>query len=140
MRSLSGIFITTALLAFITVSGFSQNTLPAGDQKKESSQVTTPGTFTDKNNNGICDNFEAVDGRGRGPGFIDKDGDGVCDHRQNVTPGKGYPDCPGKGKGYGHRHGWKKGYGCGRGYQHRHGWQNQDVSPAKDQPSEIKKD
>ena len=140
MRSLSGILIATAVFAFMTVNGFAQNTSSTSEQKKETSTVTSQGNFIDKNNNGICDNFEARNGQGRGSGFTDKDGDGICDHRQDVNKGKGTRDCPGKGKGYGYRHGMGKGYCCGQGHQHRHGWKNQETVPAKDQPSGTKKD
>lgn len=67
--------------------------------------------FTDKNNDGICDNYAQSQGRGKGPGFTDKDGDGICDHRQGNFRGR-------HGYGHGRHHG---GQCCGRsmGYGRR---------------------
>ena len=125
MRSLSFILSVTAVLTFMTVRGFSQSASSSADQKKDSSSVSVQGKFIDKNNNGICDNFESRKVNPRGANFVDKDGDGVCDHRQNVAPGagKGNQNC--RGKGYGYHHGQGKGNCCGQGYRHRHGCQDQ---------------
>jgi hypothetical protein len=144
MRSLSGIFLMTAVFSFFTVQVFTQNTSSASVQKKEVSTVTAPGKFIDKNNNGVCDNFEARNANGKGVNFVDKDGDGICDHRQNAAPCKESRDCCGKGKGnrgncIGSCCGKGSGNGCGQGHQHRHGWQDQKATPATDQPAGNKK-
>ena len=101
--------------------------------KKDAATTTQTGpAFVDKNNNGVCDNFEngipgnpnangkqrLLDGSGRGQGkgmgmrngrgqgrnFVDADKDGICDNYENGTPGQGR----GPGKGTGLRNG--KGY------------------------------
>lgn len=95
--------------------------------KKETVTTTQTGpAFVDKDNNGICDNFEngtprnpnangkqrLLDGSGRGRGmgfgmrngrgrggrfFVDADNNGKCDNYENGTTGQGRG--PGKGNG-----------------------------------------
>jgi len=95
--------------------------------KKEKTTTTQQGpAFVDKDNNGICDNFEngtpgnpnangkqrLLDGSGRGKGMgggmrngrgnggrncVDADKNGVCDNYENGTAGQGRG--PGKGAG-----------------------------------------
>jgi len=135
MRPLSGTLFVTVIFTFFTLQGFTQNNSSADVQKKEISTTATQGNFVDKNNNGVCDNFEARHANGKGANFVDKDGDGKCDNRQNASPCKGYRDCCGKGKGNGNCCSGGHGNGCGQGHQHRHGCQNQKATPATDQPS-----
>jgi len=135
MRTLSGILFFTAIFAFFATRGFSQTPSSSDIQKKETSASVTPGKFIDKNNNGVCDNFEARNKNGKGANFVDKDGDGKCDNRQNVASGKGNGNCCGKGKGHGYCCGQGNGKGCGQGHQYRHGCQNQKATPSSDQPS-----
>jgi len=95
--------------------------------KKEKTTTTQKGpAFVDKDNNGICDNFEngtpgnpnatgkqrLLDGSGRGRGmgcgmrngrggggnFVDADKNGVCDNYESGTAGQGRG--PGKGAGF----------------------------------------
>jgi len=93
--------------------------------KTEKTTTTQRGpAFVDKDNNGICDNFEngtpgnpnatgkqrLLDGSGRGRGmgcgmrsgrgggnFVDADKNGICDNVENGTGGQGRG--PGKGAG-----------------------------------------
>ena len=98
------------------------------DNKEKTTTTQQGPAFVDKDNNGICDNFEngtpgnpnangkqrLLDGRGRGQGygmrngrgsggrnFVDADKNGVCDNYENGTAGQGR----GQGKGAGLRNG-----------------------------------
>ncbi len=108
-----------ALGAMLTGQVFAQAATSAASDDRPAKQTTTqvqaPGKFVDNNNNGVCDNREAMQGKGgRGANFVDANGDGICDHRAEGNRGNANPDCR-KGQGYG--------YGCGKGmgHQHRHG-------------------
>jgi len=82
-------FYLTFLLTIVTGSiVFAQATKPESTAKpvKSAGQNYTPGNFIDKDNNGICDNFESRGSKGQGGNFVDADGDGICDRRA----GKGY--------------------------------------------------
>lgn len=57
--------------------------------------------FIDTNNDGICDNFTTRGGRGNGRNFVDANNDGVCDRFAGGRQGQG---C-GNGKGFRHRNG-----------------------------------
>ena len=68
--------------------------------RKDTTTSTQNGpAFVDKDNNGVCDNFEnGTAGQGRGPGngtglrngkgravnFVDADNNGICDRREPV--------------------------------------------------------
>lgn len=95
------------------------------DNKEKATTTSKGPAFVDKDNNGICDNFEngtpgnpnatgkqrLLDGSGRGRGmgcgmrngrggggnFVDADNNGVCDNIENGTAGQGRG--PGKGAG-----------------------------------------
>jgi hypothetical protein len=96
----------------------------AQEQDKTEKRTTTQNgpAFVDKDNNGICDNFERgtpgnpnadskgrlLDGSGRGRGkgirngrgwggrgFVDADDNGICDYYENSRAGRG----PGNGTG-----------------------------------------
>lgn len=95
------------------------------DNKEKSTTSQNGPAFVDKDNNGVCDNFEngtpgnpnangkqrLLDGSGRGRGmgygmrngrgggrnFVDADNNGVCDNFENGTAGQGRG--PGNGTG-----------------------------------------
>lgn len=111
--ALAGILTAFAFQAFSQAANTSSNT-------KEGQQVSTPastrGTFTDKNNNGVCDNRENLGKTAQGKNFTDANGDGVCDHYQaRNKDGKNTGCC---GKGLGPNCG--KGAGCGHMKQSMH--------------------
>ena len=135
MKNHVKLFLATAIMMIIAIQVQSQNSTPA-DKKQNQQKDTTVmqrGTFVDKNNNGICDNFEArsnnrrganfVDKNGNGvcdnfearsnnrhgANFVDKNGDGICDHR--ATVGKNQPNSPGNGQGNQYRRGQCRGHG-----------------------------
>ena len=105
-----------AIACLFAIQTNAQNAKPATQQNQQ--QVNTnngfvPGTFVDKDNNGICDNYESRGNVGRGRNYVDTNGDGICDNKGNKG-GKGW----GKGnncrnaKGNGHRGNRGKGNGC----------------------------
>ena len=116
MKTIGKLTSVTLFLLFFTTQVFAQNSNAAGTtkdlQKEQVTTSVTPGNFVDKDNNGICDNFEARNASGRGANCIDKDGDGICDHRQ--VAGQGKANNGNFGKGNKHRNGNGKGC-CGRG-------------------------
>ena len=128
MKTVKGITAFVAVLLFVSYQGFSQNTISGKPQNNPGNtgkaNTAARGNFVDKNNDGICDNYQARVNSGRGANFVDKNGDGVCDNRGNF--GKGRGNSNGCGKGYQHRNGQGRGNCCGRGngYQHRHGQGN----------------
>lgn len=75
-----------------------------------------PGTFVDKNNDGVCDNRETRPVEGRRRNFIDADGDGICD---NARP-SGQGTRIGKGR-----------CGNGQGIRQRNGagWRGRNTDP-----------
>ncbi|MCX6272592.1 MAG: hypothetical protein NTU44_15505 [Bacteroidetes bacterium] len=114
---------TLMILTAIMVMGLTSQAQTRGSSTsgKENTKVTnasTPGTFVDKNNNGICDNFEARPTNGRGKNFIDNNGDGICDNRQNA----GIKGASSRTGNHVCRHGNGRGNGncCGRGPGNRH--------------------
>jgi hypothetical protein len=134
MKKVTAILMATALAVMFTTHSFSQTTGTAttkAEPAKTSQQAKSPqGNFVEKDNNGVCDNFEARGKAGQGKNFIDKNGDGKCDNCQGNCKDQGKGNCCGKGPGYG-----KKGdQGCcgsGQGHQHRHGCQGTNQAPAK---------
>ena len=135
--------MATAFALFIT-QGWSQSTgtEPSKDEALKSAQQAKPsqGTFTDKNNNGICDNFEARGKAGQGKNFEDKNGDGKCDNCKGNCNGQGKGDCNGKGTGCVKQAGQGCcGQGQGHGHRHRHGCQGTDQVPSKPAPETQEK-
>jgi hypothetical protein len=117
MKNLKGIILTMALAAILSGQIFAQAVAPAASEDQTTKQPTTQvqacGKFVDNNNNGICDNCEALQGKGsKGADFVDANGDGICDHRVDGNCGKCDQGCC-KGQGN----------GCckGMGSQHKHG-------------------
>lgn len=117
--------VITIALAMMTVVAFGKEEKPAKANEKaqtekvvqtENKAQTQRGpNFVDKNNNGICDNFEDGTRPGRGQGrnakggntkgrfFVDKDNDGIRDNYQSGNR-------QGRGKRFGRR-----GQGQGQG-------------------------
>jgi hypothetical protein len=137
MKRLSGIMMTLVFTAFFAIQGFNQTSVAkqnqGDDQKANQQKSMTTGNFVDKNNNGICDHFEARGTNGHGRNFVDKNGDGKCDNCQSDCKGKGNGNCC--RKEFGCRHGNPgAGKACcekGSGYQHRHGCYNMNQEPIK---------
>lgn len=83
-------------LALITVDGNTQG------RKQGTIRVIggNQANYTDTNHDGVCDNIDDRQGRGRtrscGAGFVDADGDGVCDH-QAAGKGRGFVDADSDG-------------------------------------------
>lgn len=119
--------MTTKILLSALAVVLSVGLVTAQEQDKKEKTTTQHGpAFVDKDNNGICDNFENGipgnpnangkqrllngSGRGRGMGcgmrngrrggggnFVDADNNGVCDNYENGKAGQGRG--PGKGAG-----------------------------------------
>jgi hypothetical protein len=122
MKTLKGMAVLMAIMAFITVQGFSQSAPVEAQQKNTQAKAcAAPGKFVDNNKDGVCDNHQAKMTTGKCANFVDKDGDGICDNRKASCQGKGNSKCCGTGC-QGHQ-GQGKGNcaagGCGN--QHRHG-------------------
>ena len=111
MKHIGKLILAMAIMMIFAVQSNAQNAnstnQPAQKQKAVNS---TPGNFVDRDNNGVCDNFEARSGNGHGRNFVDKDGDGICDNRANV--GKKAGNYCRNGQGNQYRHGQSK--GCGK--------------------------
>ncbi|NVN95626.1 MAG: hypothetical protein HXX18_10135 [Bacteroidetes bacterium] len=110
------IMLTVVLFAFALTTN---NLLAQTQEKTDKATVKTeqtkasPGQFTDKNNNGVCDNRETKMKTGKGANFVDKNGDGICDNKGKNCKrgGKGNGNCSGNGNGNGFQHS----HGCGQG-------------------------
>ena len=110
--------LTFTFLMAIAVLISSQANAQNASQANSNTQVNTgkvfvPGTFVDKDNNGICDNYESRGTAGRGRYFTDKNQDGICDNKGNKAGrgrGQGYNCRKANGKG----HQGNRGNGCCR--------------------------
>ncbi len=109
---------TIAIACLFAIQANAQNTKPVADQNQQQVNANNsfvPGTFVDKDNNGVCDNFKSRGNVGKGRNFVDKNGDGICDNRASKV-GKGW----GKGNncqyanGNGHKGNRGRGNGCCR--------------------------
>lgn len=111
MKNFEKLLLIAAIMLLVALKGQSQtNTVqPKLQVEKQSSANPAPGNFTDKDNNGVCDNFES--GRGRGANFIDRNNDGICDNRASLGKKSGN-DCR-NGQGNQYRHGHGQGRRCG---------------------------
>ncbi len=132
------IFASVIVLGFALQVQSQNTTAPVKEQQQKQNKVTSAsGNFVDKDNNGICDNFETRSGNGgganfidkngdgicdniesrsgnrRGVNFVDKNGDGICDNRANID--KTNLNCCRNGQGYKHRNGQRQGKGKGPG-------------------------
>lgn len=106
-------YLTFLMMIFACSIAFGQVT-KSSDVKKPSStsnQNFIPGNFVDKDNNGVCDNYEKRENTRQGKNFVDADGDGVCDRRAGNGYGQGK-----RGKNYsqGCRRGGNAPNRCGR--------------------------
>lgn len=133
MKNIGKSILTSAIMMIFAIQVQSQNTTTQAKPavQEPTAATTAPGTFIDKNNNGVCDNFEARQGKGRGGNFVDKDNDGICDNfvsRQANGRGTNFVDKNGDGicdnranvgKKAGNRNGqgnqYRNGQGCGQG-------------------------
>ncbi len=83
-------------------------------QSSKTNRTVNGKNFVDNNKDGICDNRPVSNNAktAKGRNFVDKNNDGICDNRQGNNSG----NCCGKGYGCGN------GKCNGKGNQHRHGW------------------
>jgi hypothetical protein len=141
MKTVKIILLSTAVLLFMAGQGFSQNA-SSSDNKTTPAKPSTgieQGKFVDKNNNGICDNFEAREKSGKCANFTDNDGDGKCDNCKKMTNCAKNSNCCGQGCQT------KAGKGCcgqgqGNMHQHRHGCMNGNTTnPAPEKSTDQKK-
>ncbi|MBK7214925.1 MAG: hypothetical protein IPH88_16875 [Bacteroidales bacterium] len=93
MKTMLKVTSILAIAILFAIESNAQNASPVNSQSQ--TKVSTgngfvPGTFVDKDNNGVCDNFESRGNAGRGRSFTDKDRDGICDNKGNkVGRGRG---------------------------------------------------
>jgi len=116
MKNIGKLFLATAIVLIFNMQAQSQNSTAPVKQEDQQQNTANPanpahGTFVDKNNNGVCDNFESRSVNGRGANFVDKNGDGICDNRAYV--GKKSANTCRNGQGNRHRHGQGQGHGRG---------------------------
>jgi hypothetical protein len=113
MKNTGKVLLAAAIMMSVTLQLKAQSSDASANQasKQQNSVNTNPGKFVDKDNNGICDNFETRSGKGKGVNFVDKNGDGICDNRADASNKQGN-NCR-NGQGNQHRHG--QGKGCGQG-------------------------
>jgi hypothetical protein len=110
MKHIGKLILATAIIMIFALQSNAQNANPADQPSQKQNTVNSAsGNFVDKDNNGICDNFESRSGTGHGANFVDKNGDGICDKRANVGNKNGN-NCM---KGQGHHHQYSKGQGHG---------------------------
>ncbi len=112
MKNIGNFILASVIMMIFAFQSNAQNSSSASQpvQKQKAGNSAT-GNFVDKDNNGVCDNFESRSGSGRGSNFADKNNDGICDNRANV--GKKSGNTCRFGQGNRHRHGQGRGQGCG---------------------------
>ena len=112
MKNIGKLILAAAVSLIFAIQSNAQNNNPANQPAQKQNAVNSAsGNFVDKDNNGVCDNFESRSGNGRGTNFVDKNNDGICDNRANV--GKKSGNTCRYGQGNRHRHGQGRGQGCG---------------------------
>ncbi len=112
MKNIGKLILATAVLILFAVQSNAQNTSSTNQPAQKQNDVNSaPGNFVDKDNNGVCDNFEARATNGHGRNYVDKDGDGICDNHANIGQKSGNK-CR-NGNGNKNRNG--QGQGRGRG-------------------------
>jgi hypothetical protein len=115
MKSIEKLFLATAILIIFTLQAQAQTSKSSATTSDvQKTEATTPGNFIDKDNNGICDNFESRSGKGRGAKFVDKNDDGICDNRAAVGKKQGNSCRNGQGNQYRHGQGRRGGNCCKR--------------------------
>ena len=101
--------LLTAALALILFTGYNtsaQSTTSPTDKmiKEPTSETFAKRSYTDKNSDGVCDNYSARSKANKGHNFVDANKDGVCDNHN--SKGKAHRKGNGNGKGHGnHKHG-----------------------------------
>ncbi len=113
MKNSSKLLLATAIMMLFAFQSNAQDANSA-EQPTQKQKVanSASGNFVDKDNNGVCDNFEARQGNGHGKNYVDKNGDGICDNRANFGRKSGNTCKSGQGNQY--RHGQGNGRGCGK--------------------------
>lgn len=112
MKNIGKAILAATILMMFAIQLNAQNANSAKTPvQKQNTVNSATGNFVDKDNNGVCDNFESRLGNGRGANFIDKNGDGICDNRANI--GKKQGNYCRYGQGNQHRYGQGRGRGCG---------------------------
>ena len=112
MKHIGKLILASAIMMIFALQSNAQNANPADQPSPKQNTVNSAsGNFVDKDNNGICDNFESRSGTGHGANFVDKNGDGICDKRANAGNKNGN-NCR-KGQGHHHRYGNGQGHGMG---------------------------
>ena len=110
MKNIGKLILAMAVVMIFAIQSNAQNTNSANQPaQKQSSVNSASGNFVDKNNNGVCDNFESRSGNGHSANFVDKNGDGICDNRA-IGSGKTGNNCR-NGQGNQYRHGQGQGRG-----------------------------
>lgn len=100
MKTFTGLFAAAIICMLFTASpAYSQST-----GKPKTGTGTVQGkNYTDKNNDGVCDNRTVGINR-KGNNYTDANKNGICDNRENSTSGKQNSACRG-GQGKHHRGG-----------------------------------
>jgi hypothetical protein len=99
-------------MMIFAIQSNAQNTNSANQPaQKQNTVSSSSGNYVDKDNNGVCDNFNTRSGKGHGVNFTDKNNDGICDNRANVGKKSGN-NCR-NGQGNQCRNGQGKGRGNG---------------------------
>lgn len=114
------LFLIIAIFIGISVAANAQSTTSVKSEKVKSEALTTKkaettnvrGNFVDKDNDGVCDNYQMRGKNKDCPNFVDANNDGICDNY------KAKGNCCGNGgcKGHNHNHGRHhhgKGHCCG---------------------------
>lgn len=112
MKNTGKLIMTIAVGMIFTLQSNAQNSNSANQPAQKQKAVNSASfNFVDKDNNGVCDNFEARSGKGHGRNYVDKNGDGICDNRANIGKKSGKTCRYGQGNQY--RQGQGRGRGCG---------------------------
>lgn len=112
MKNIGKLILATAIMVMFAIQSNAQNTTSANQPAQKQNTVNSASrNFVDKDNNGVCDNFESRSGKGHGANFVDKNGDGICDNRANVGKKSGNQCRNGQGNQYMNGQGHGKGHG-----------------------------
>lgn len=110
MKNIGKLMLAVSVMMIFAIQSNAQIAKPAKPAAQKQNAVNSAsGNFVDKNNNGICDNYEARPANTRGRNYVDKDGNGICDNRAQL--GKKQGKYCRNGQGNQHRHGQGRGYG-----------------------------
>ena len=105
---------------------FSVGTSKGQTNQSDTKNITTSnrGQFVDKNNDGICDNFQNRTVNTSNRKYIDKNNDGICDNQQNRKAnanGRNYVDKNNDGICDNKLNKVKSNNCCRQGWKHRRG-------------------